>query len=90
MRNHAVVFESFKEVHHRVKNNFSIISSLLNLQSTRINEPEVRQILLQSQASINSMAMVHEQLYQSEDIEHINLKYYVDKLVNDFITILLI
>lgn len=72
-----------KEVHHRVKNNFAIISSLINLQSAQISDPEIRQIFLQSQTRIRSMALVHEQLHRSEDVANMDLKLYVNKLVKD-------
>ncbi len=72
-----------QEIHHRVKNNMQIISSLLNLQSYQVQEEETRDILKDSQGRIKAMSMVHEKLYQSPDLSHINVKEYVEKLVQD-------
>jgi PAS domain S-box-containing protein len=69
-----------KEIHHRVKNNMQIISSLLNLQSRNIEEKKALDILKESQNRIRSMALVHEKLYQTKDLMHINLADYVKEL----------
>lgn len=70
-----------KEVHHRVKNNLQIISSLLNLQARTIDDPVVRETFDITLTRIHSMATVHELLYKSKDISHINIKDYVQRLV---------
>jgi PAS domain S-box-containing protein len=70
-----------KEIHHRVKNNLQIISSLLSLQSDYIVNEHDQQIFLDSQSRIKSMAMVHEQLYQSADLSSINFENYLNNLV---------
>lgn len=72
-----------REVHHRVKNNMQIISSLLNLQSQYVHEPKTRDILMDSQGRIKSMSMVHEELYHSPDLSSIKFKEYVEKLVSN-------
>ena len=72
-----------KEIHHRVKNNLQIISSLLGLQSQYINDKNMLSVFKESQARIRSMALVHENLYQSQDLAHINLGKYIIKLVSD-------
>ncbi|MDI6644139.1 MAG: PAS domain S-box protein [Methanobacteriaceae archaeon] len=72
-----------KEIHHRVKNNMQIISSLLNLQLNLEEEEKTKNILMESQGRIKSMAMVHEKLYQSTDLSHINFREYLENLVND-------
>lgn len=73
----------FKEIHHRVKNNLQIISSMLNLQIQFENSDEITNILKESQGRIKSMAMVHERLYQSNNLSNINLKDYLTRLVSD-------
>jgi len=70
-----------KEVHHRVKNNLQIISSLLELQSDYIEGEGSRRYIRESQDRIRSMALVHEQLYKSEDLSVIDFACYVDELV---------
>ncbi|MCU0550377.1 MAG: PAS domain-containing protein [Leptolyngbya sp. Prado105] len=69
-----------KEIHHRVKNNLQIISSLIYLQAQRIEDPEARQIFEDSQNRISSMALVHDSLYRSEDFARVNLSEYVQTL----------
>lgn len=72
-----------REIHHRVKNNMQIISSLLNLQSGYVEEEKYRDMLKESQARILSMALIHENLYQSRDITKIELNDYIRDLVNN-------
>ena len=66
----------FREVHHRVKNNLQIISSLLNLQSRIITDETTLNAIKDSQNRIKAMALVHEKLYKSGDIAHIDLAEY--------------
>lgn len=70
-----------KEVHHRVKNNMQIISSLLSLQSGYVGDEKVKAIFHGSQLRISSMAMVHEMLYRSDDLSGIEVSEYVGTLV---------
>jgi two-component sensor histidine kinase len=70
-----------KEVHHRVKNNLQIIISILDLQNLKSNDEKLSQILLQGQNRIQSMALVHQQLYQSESINDISIKKYLEDLI---------
>ena len=70
-----------KEIHHRVKNNLQIISSLLQLQSGSLKDTQHFNIFQESQNRIRSMALVHEKLYQSTDISKINFSDYIKGLV---------
>ncbi len=69
-----------KEIHHRVKNNLQIISSLLSLQSGSSNEESLVKKFRDSQDRIRTMALIHEKLYQSSDLSHIDFEEYVGSL----------
>ncbi|HMK54561.1 MAG TPA: PAS domain S-box protein [Methanobacteriaceae archaeon] len=71
-----------QEIHHRVKNNMQIISSLLNLQTQYVDD-EAADVLKESQNRVRSMAIIHEKLYQSRDFSRINFAEYIEKLVTD-------
>lgn len=66
-----------KEIHHRVKNNLQVTSSLLRLQYEKIENPETKEMFVESQRRIRSMALIHEKLYQSNDISKINFNEYL-------------
>jgi len=70
-----------KEIHHRVKNNLQIISSLLSLQQHGLKNKKIRNIFDDSIFRITSMAMIHEQLYRSQDLSEINVKDYLQQLI---------
>lgn len=69
-----------QEVHHRVKNNLQIISSLLNLQSDYIEDEQFHSMIRESKNRITSMALIHEMLYLTKDLSRININDYVIKL----------
>jgi len=69
-----------REIHHRVKNNLQIISSLMSLQSEYTQEPETLKMFQESKNRIRSMALIHEKLYQSEDMAHIDFGEYLMSL----------
>ncbi|MBL7913198.1 MAG: sensor histidine kinase [Bacteroidia bacterium] len=69
-----------KEIHHRVKNNLQIVSSLLNLQSENILDKRYLDLIIESRNRINSMALVHEMLYSSKDLSKIEISHYVERL----------
>ncbi len=73
-----------KEIHHRVKNNLQIISSLLALQEDYVKEdPTAVNVLQESRNRVLSMAMIHEMLYQSEDLSHINFSDYLRSMLSN-------
>jgi PAS domain S-box-containing protein len=71
-----------QEVHHRVKNNLQVISSLLDLQSQQIEEQATLEIFRESQNRVKSMALVHEKLYKSKDFARINFAEYTESLTS--------
>jgi PAS domain S-box-containing protein len=75
-----------KEIHHRVKNNLQIISSLIKLQSAHIGDKEILSLFAESQNRIKTMALIHEKLYRSTDISVIEFYDYVKNLVDSLYT----
>jgi PAS domain S-box-containing protein len=70
-----------KEIHHRVRNNMQIVSSLLNHQSRLVQDPGVLEMFRESQNRIRAIALVHDKLYRSTDLSRINFADYADNLV---------
>ena len=72
-----------REIHHRVKNNMAIISSLLSLQARNIKDPVARKLMEESRQRIKSMALVHEKLYHARDLAAINFKDYINSIISE-------
>ena len=75
-----------KEIHHRVKNNLQVISSILNLQSSFVSDENTLEILQESRNRIRSMAIIHENLYRTEDFSSINFSSYLENLTANLIS----
>lgn len=73
------------EIHHRVKNNLQIIDSLLDLQSSRVDDETIRSMLRDSQNRIRSMALIHQTLYQSKDFARVDFGGVLDSLVPNLV-----
>ncbi len=72
-----------KEIHHRVKNNLQVISSLLRLQAEHVKDPGSREAFEESMRRIRTMALVHEELYRSRDMSSIDAGKHLKRLAND-------
>jgi two-component sensor histidine kinase len=78
----AVQETLLKEVHHRVKNNLQIISSLLNMQA-ELCDPAQRAVLQDSQLRVQSMALIHDRLCGNNDLEHVDFREYAESLARE-------
>ncbi len=74
-----------KEIHHRVKNNLQIISSLLSLQSRRVEDPKVLEAIQDGQNRVQSMALIHQNLYQDENLVTVDAQLYIDQLIENLV-----
>lgn len=72
-----------KEVHHRVKNNLQIVSSMLNIQANSIPDGKVKEAILESRKRVQSMSIVHQKLYKSDKIGSINIKEYIQYILDE-------
>ena len=79
-----------KEIHHRVKNNLQIISSLLRLQSGQSSHPDAKTALLDMQNRVHSMALIHEHLYRSENLAAVDLAEYLRGLCHQLLRTLVV
>ena len=70
-----------KEIHHRVKNNMQIILSILNLQARKANDAKITDFVKEGESRIQSMAIIHEKLYQSDNLADISFNEYINQLV---------
>ncbi|WP_080054042.1 tetratricopeptide repeat-containing sensor histidine kinase [Spirosoma aerolatum] len=71
-----------KEIHHRVKNNLQIISSMLNAQSDFLQDPKALMAIRDSQNRVQAMALIHQRLYQSENLAQVNMPEFVEEIVD--------
>jgi two-component sensor histidine kinase len=86
MKNSASLREKeilLREIHHRVKNNMQILTSLLRLQTRQADSEKMRQVLMESEARIRSMGLLHEKLYKSESVSTINMHGYLRTLTGE-------
>lgn len=72
-----------KEIHHRVKNNLQIVSSLLDLQSSHTSDSNALTMFQESRGRVKSMALIHERLYRSKDVSRVDFSEYVSQLADD-------
>jgi PAS domain S-box-containing protein len=72
-----------REIHHRVKNNLAVISSLLSMQTNIVTNQDVHSALQESQSRVQAMALIHETLYQSESLASVDLERYVKELIGN-------
>lgn len=69
-----------KEIHHRVKNNLQVVSSILSLEGSCVSDDEARQIFTDCQTQVHSMALVHEQIYRGTSLEDVDAAAYLERL----------
>ena len=74
-----------REIHHRVKNNLQVVSSLLNLQALKLEDEALRRVFQESQSRIRAMALIHETLYESHDLSRIELGPYISRVGDSLI-----
>ncbi len=74
-----------KEIHHRVKNNLEVVSSLLALQSAQIDDPSIQSAMLASQNRVHSMGIIHQKLYQGENLAAIEMRDYFVNLSDNIL-----
>lgn len=71
-----------KEIHHRVKNNLQIISSLMSLQSRSVEDPEAAEVLNESKRRVEAIALIHQKLYKEDKINRVDFKSYLEDFMN--------
>ena len=75
-----------KEIHHRVKNNLQLISSIIYLKMASMNQPEIKTFLEDTRQKIKSIALIHERLLQTEKLDKVEISDYLGKLIHDLKT----
>ena len=81
-KNHKIEM-LMRELHHRVKNNLQVISSLLGLQSMKLEDHKAQKAVREGKERIRAMSLIHQKLYQDENITSINIKDYMENLVDE-------
>jgi two-component sensor histidine kinase len=76
-----------REVHHRVKNNLQVISSLLDMSSLRIHDQYARDLITNTRSKIHSMAIIHSQLYASDNLDQIDVGSHIHELIGHLIAL---
>jgi two-component sensor histidine kinase len=74
-----------REIHHRVKNNMQVVSSLLKLQERQLSDDRIKRALRESQSRVHAMGLIHEVLYRTSDLSQIDLQRYVSSLVSSLV-----
>ncbi|MDW7668793.1 MAG: PAS domain S-box protein [Bacillota bacterium] len=74
-----------REIHHRVKNNLQLVSSLLYLQSSYIKNPKVKKALKDTENRVKSMAILHEKIYRAKEINELNFKEYIEEIIKELL-----
>src|SRR5262249_9173285 len=72
-----------REIHHRVKNNLQVISSLLSIQARTLTEPKLRSTLKESLGRLRAIALIHEKLYRAENLARVGMRDYLQSLIHN-------
>lgn len=72
-----------QEIHHRVKNNLQIVSSILTLHSSKVQDQEIREILRSTQGRVDTISLIHKKLYESKNLAEIDIQDYVQHQIHD-------
>ena len=75
-----------REIHHRVKNNLQVISSLLFIQSTSLTDEKAKEAIQESRSRVNSMSLIHQNLYKDENLTGIEMSQYLSKLCTNLVS----
>jgi len=74
-----------KEIHHRVKNNLQVVSSLLSMQARKVTDVDTKEALNSSRTRVQSMSLLHQNLYQGEEITEVNVSDYIEEMVKTIV-----
>ena len=74
-----------REIHHRVKNNLQLVSSLLYLQSSYIEDPKTKKALKDTENRVKTMAILHEKIYRTKEINRLNFKEYIEEIIKELL-----